>query len=414
MKTVSICKQRSKDPAVKYLRSGFLVLATVALFTGDFFLNTAKSDTTTVSQAAELVPLKKKKKKAKHNYRSLTSTSVSGDETNGDASILYNSWLTHQTFYFRKVPVPGLSLANPFPLRIERNVTPTTGFEEEHWSGVSNYFISEGNVWLNYGYRLVYGGQSSNSFTLVGDHRIFSYNGGTRKKATKRQALAVYNFSISGDENNADTTAVLPNSPTSTFYYRRVSIPGLRVANLGDYRIMQRSPFFQGISEEYWAPVSNNYFFTDDYLYIAYGSKYNNTYSTMYTPFSPIGDYRFYLYSDGKKKKKKLTKQYTKRYAFNVSGGENAADKVSTMTSGPSTINYYYKRVTIPGLRMTDHYNMKVMKKNSFLSGFSDVSWSEGSFNTVDGAIWINYGMKIGSSPYVETGAGDYQVFLYK
>jgi hypothetical protein len=362
-------------------------------------------------QAADYTQ-QKKKKKTKKNYRSLTSTTVSGDETNGDVAVLYNYWLTYQTFYYRRVPVPGLSLADPFPLQIERKSSSITGFEEEHWSGMSNYFISEGNVWLNYGYRLLYGPTDTTSFTSVGDHRIFSYNGGTRKKATKRKALSVIDFSISGDESNADATAVLPANPTTTYYYRKVSIPGLRVANLGDYRIMQKNPYFQGISEEYWAPAGSNYFLTDDYLYVAYGSKYNNSYSTIYPPFSPIGDYRFYLYSDRKIKKKKLTKQYVKRYAFNIPGGESAADKAATFTSGPSTVTYYYKKATIPGLRMANHYNMKVMKKNSYLSGFSDNLWSEGIFSTTDGAIWILYGMKLGSSPYIEIGAGDYQVFL--
>lgn len=363
-------------------------------------------------RAVELTP--QKKKKTKKNYRSLTSTTVSGDETNGDVDVLYNNWLTYQTFYYRKVPVAGLSLADPFPLRIERKATSVTGFEEEHWIGMSSYFISEGNVWLNYGYKLAYGPSASTSFTGTGDHRIFSYNGGTRKKATKRKALSVINFSVSGGESDADATAVLPTSPTTIYYYRKVAIPGLNMGNLGDYRIMQKNPYYQGISEEYWAPAGSNYFLTDDYLYIAYGSKYNNSYSTIYPPFSPIGDYRFYLYSDGKKKKKKLTKQYVKRYTFNVPGGESAADKIATFTSGPSTVTYYYKKVTIPGLRMTNHYNMKVMKKNSYLSGFSDNLWSEGSFNTVDGSIWVIYGMKLGSSAYVESGAGDYQVFLYK
>lgn len=56
------------------------------------------------SQAAEVVPLKKKKK-TKHNYRSLTSSNVSGDDTNADSAVLANSWLTYQTFYYRKIPV---------------------------------------------------------------------------------------------------------------------------------------------------------------------------------------------------------------------------------------------------------------------------------------------------------------------
>jgi len=369
------------------------------------------------SKAAEVVQLKKKKK-TKHNYRSLTTASVSGDDTNGDANVLANNWLTYQTFYYRKIPVSGLSLSDPFPLRIERNVTPVSGFEEEHWSG-SGYFITEGNVWVNYGYKLAYGGNSTTSFTATGDYRVFAYNGGTRKKATKRKALKVYNFSVSGGADDSDVTGALSHSSNLTYYYRKIAVPGLRVANLGDFRIMQKTPFHQGVSEEYWTLAPGSYLVVDDYIYIPYGSKYGtNSFSILYNPASAIGDYRLYLYSDGKMKKKKLTKQYVKKYTFNVLGGDNTADRISTITSGNLTLNYYYKKVTIPGLRMNDHYNLKVMKKNNFISGFSGDSWSEGSFYTTDNTLWINYATRSGlagaASTYTDTGAGDYQVFLYK
>lgn len=307
------------------------------------------------------------------------------------------------------------------PLRIERNATPVTGFEEEHWGGVGGYFISEGNVWVNYGSRTAYGSNPpSTSFTSTGDYRIFAYNGGTRKKATKRKALKVYNFNVSGSESDSDTTGVFSYSPNATYYYRKIAIPGLRATNLGDFRIMQKNPYYQGISEEYWAPAPSNYFITDDYLYIAYGNKYTgNTFSISYYPASPMGDYRIYLYSDGKMKKGKLAKQYVKRYAFNVPGGDNTADKISTVTpSGPFTINYYYKKITIPGLRMNDHFNLKVIKKINFTSGFSGEAWLEGNFYTTDNTLWINYATRSGTvggvSTYTETGAGDYQAFLYK
>ncbi|MFH1183286.1 MAG: hypothetical protein V1690_03420 [Candidatus Moraniibacteriota bacterium] len=387
----------------------FWVMAAVALCFGGsliYFQPEGKA------QGTQLV--QQKKKKTKHNYRSLTSSTVTGDENNGDVGALMNSWLTYQTFYYRKIPVPGLSLGDPFPLRIVRKADSVSGFEEEHWGGAS-YFISEGNVWVNYGYKVEIGANKTTSFTTTGDYRIFSYNGGTRKKATKRKALAVYDINLSGDESNADATAVFfPANPNTTYYYRKFAIPKLKMANLADYRIMQKSPFYQGINEDYWHPAPNIYFITDDYLYLAYGSKFGSTFSTLYFPYSVLGDYKFYLYSDGKMKKKKLTKQYVKRYVFNVPGGESAADKVSTSTNGPFSYNYYYKKVTIPGLRMADQYNMKVMKKNSFTSGYSGESWSEGSFYVTDGALWISYGSKMDSSAYVDTGAGDYQVFLYK
>lgn len=370
------------------------------------------------AQAADYVQLKKKKKKTNHNYRSLTTTTVSGDDTNSDASVLYNTLSYYPTYYYRKIPVAGLTLANPFPLRIEHNITPVSGFEEEHWGGVSNYFITEGNVWVNYGYKVTSIPIPTTSFLSVGGYRTFVYNGGTRKKPTKRQAIRVYSFSVSGDESNADTTAISPANPFAyNYFYRKISIPGLRVANLGDFRLMQKNPYYQGVNEEHWAPVNASYYFiTDDYLYVAYGNNFLNLpYTLLYNPALASGDYRFYLYSDGKKKKKKLTKQYIKRYTFNVPGGESIADKTALVApNAPPNYNFYYKRISLPGLSMADHYNMKVMKKNNFTSGFSGESWSEGSFYTTDGALWINYGTKQGTAPYTDTGAGDYQVFLYK
>ena len=202
-----------------------------------------------------------------------------------------------------------------------------------------------------------------------------------------------------------------------TYYYRKISIPGLRVANLGDYRLMRKNPYYQGVSGDYLAPAASGYyFFTDDYLYVAYGSKMGIfPYTTIYTPASMIGDYQLYLYSDGKKKKKKLTKQYVKKYTFNVPGGEATADKITPVTStAPAGYNYYYKKVAIPGLRMADHLDLRVIKKNNFLSGFTSESWSEGSYFITDGNLWINYGTKQGANAYTETGAGDYQVFMYK
>lgn len=288
------------------------------------------------TQAAEVVQLKKKKK-SKHNYRFLTSSNVSGDNTNGDAGVFANNWLTYQTFYYRRIPVAGLSVGDPFPLRIERKMTSVGGFEEEHWSGVVNYFITEGNVWMNYGSRTTFGPNPAiNTFNNTGDYRIFAYNGGTRKKPTKHKALKVYSFSVSGGENDADATGVLPLSPGTTYYYRRISIPGLRVANLGDYRILQRNPYYQGVDGEYWAPATASVLLADDCIYVGYGGKSGGApFSTLYTPVSIPGDYKFYLYSDGKMKKKKLTKQYVKRYTFNVPGGDSTADKITTDTNGP-------------------------------------------------------------------------------
>lgn len=71
------------------------------------------------------------------------------------------------------------------------------------------------------------------------------------------------------------------------------------------------------------------------------------------------------------------------------------------------------------GLRMADHYNIKVIKKNSFSSGGPPAeTWSDGSFYTTDNTLWINYAMRLqplgGPNTYTESGAGDYQIYIYK
>lgn|GEM_PF-1483706 len=361
---------------------------------------------------------KKKKKKKKHNYRSLTESDVTGgDQNNSDASGYYASVLSTQTVYFRKIPVPGLSVSNPFPIRVQRYVTPATGFEEEHYTG-GGYLISNGNVWVNYGYQLSSGTGSTN-FTGATNHRIFNYNGGTRKKTTKRQAFKSYDFSVSGD-SDADVVATISNSGYSawTQYFRKISIPGLKVSNLGDYRIYVKNAYYQvGINEDYWVPISSNYFITDDYLYVAYAYDIYGSHAIMYSPYNPAGDYRFFLYSDGKIKKKKLTKQYVKKYTFNVPGGQSTADKIVTLENAPSTSYYYYKKVAIPGLKMNDQFNIRVLKKVNFTSGFTGEAWAPGSFYVTDGYLWINYGLRAVSGSvdtYGDIGNGDYQVYVYK
>jgi hypothetical protein len=78
---------------------------------------------------------------------------------------------------------------------------------------------------------------------------------------------------------------------------------------------------------------------------------------------------------------------------------------------------YYYRRISVPGLKTDNELNMRLMKKSSFVSGFSDEVWTGGGgpYYTGDGAIYIQYGSKMNGSPtFSDSGSGDYRLFTYK
>lgn len=366
----------------------------------------------TNAQEANFSPLKKTKK----NYRSLSAFSVSGDGSDSDASIISSSAYSVPSTLYRKAAIPGLSISDPFPFRIFKKSVSRQGFEEENWGGMTNYFISNGFLWINYGQNSTFGGQTtfSDAYSYRGDYRYFNYFGGTKTKKRKHQAYKTYSLTTSGDENNADASGSYASDPTYVYYYRKLAIPELKTDNLVDYRIYRKNAFYQGFSDESWTAVGSSYFITDGYIYMTYGYKSTAPGSRFYSQNN--GDYRIYIYSNGKMKKKKLTRQYAKRYAFNVPGGESTADKISTYTN-PSgvTYNLYYKKFTVPEAKMANFPNALVMRKNNFTASLPSESWSQGGYTIVDGYLWINYGSKLVSTGvYSDSGSVDYQVFLYK
>lgn len=393
------------------LKKIFWAAVAVAFFaSGAPFL----SSPNTKAQEVNFSPLKKTKK----NYRSLSAFSVSGNGSDSDASIISTSSLAYFTNLYRKVPIPGLSMSDPFPFRIFKKSASKEGFEEENWGGMTNYFITDGYLWFYYGYNYTYGGQATYNDFSTGDYRYFNYFGGTKAKRRKRQAVKTYSLTASGDENDADASGIpYVSEPATVYYYRKLAIPELKMDNFVDYRVYRKNSFYQGFSDESWYAVSSNYFVTDGYIYVAYGRKSTDSGST-FTSLNN-GDYRIFIYSDGKKKKKKLTRQYTKRYAFNVPGGEDTADKISTTTNSYGyTTKLYYKKFTMPEAKMANFPNARVVKKNSFPASLPSDSWSQGSYYVIDGYLWINYGLETispsGTSTYYDIGPGDYRVFLYK
>jgi hypothetical protein len=356
----------------------------------------------------------KKKKKAKHNYRTLISTTVSGDQNNSDYTVTEDSGIGSTADYYRKIPVSGLKISNPFAHYLMVRTNEVEGLGEEAWGEFDNYLMTEGNLWVNYGWSSTYDGTTTYYDYATGDYRNFTYNGGTEKKARKNPAFKVYSFNNSGDESNADATTIpYSYAPSTTFYYRKVNIPNFSLANLADYRIFRKDSD-QVNGQDSWIPLTYGYFVTDGGIYVNYGYKSNSSEFTNYYN----GDYRVFIYSNGKKKKKKLTKQYVKRYSFNAAGGASNADKTLIYSDTDYSEKIYYKKFAIPSLKMTDYPNVRVLNRSVFDAGIGTETWSPSSFFITNGYIWVEYGYDASEegSPYTyyNLGEGEYRVFLYK
>jgi hypothetical protein len=365
---------------------------------------------------ANLIAQKKKKeKKSKHNYRTLISTTISGDQNNSDYTVTSDySGGDSSSDYYRKIPVSGLRISNPFAYNLMSKVGMVEGLNEEAWGEEDNYLVTEGNLWAWYGWGSTTGGVFTYNDYGAGDYRCFTYNGGTEKKVRKNPAYKLYSFTISGNENNADAAAnPYVWSPESTYYYRRLDIPNLNLTNLMDYRIFRKDTSLVN-GQESWIPVDYDYFVADGSLYVAYGDKYGN--SDFYNTYT--GDFRVFIYSNGKKKKKKLTKQYVKRYILSAASGAGNADKTLVFSDTDFSQKEYYKKFAIPGLKMVDYPNLRVLNKSTFNAGIGVATWVPSSFFVTDGYIWVNFGYDDsengGPYTYYNLGEGEYRIFLYK
>lgn len=374
----------------------------------------------------QLVAAKKKKKKTKHNYYSLDSFNVSGDQNNADASIVVTSLSAYTSYYFRTNSLSRLNLANIPPYRLYSKNSSISGFEEENWSPDLTSFMTSGAIWNYYGY--IYNppvGSSSTILSSATDHRLFTYLGGTRKKKKSRMPFKTYDFSVSGDENNADAVINTGGVFPMDYYYRKVAVSELALANMPDLRLYQKNNFVSGFSQESWSPLTaffnpfSGVLYSEGYLWISYGYKSNGTY---YNNNCNNATFKLLLYSDAKRKKKKLKKQYVKRYVFAVSGDENNADKIVSSTSGSYTMNSYYRKVAISGLKMADALNFSVFRNSSTASSTIGEAYSDAIYNSTritDGYLWILYGTKsvnnqTGSGTYIDSGNATYRVFVYK
>lgn len=376
------------------------------------------------AQAVDYVQLKKKKK-TKHNYNALQTYTVSGDQNNADASIVTTSISPYVSYFFRTNGVSGLDITNLPPFRLFSKVASVTGFEEENWALDQTHFITSGAVWDYYG--SVYNPPIGSSSTVLGsaaDHRLFTYLGGIRKKAKKRKPFKTYDFSVSGDASNADATVNAGGLFPIDYLYRKVAVPELSVANMPDLRLYQKNAFVSGFSQESWSPitaffnVSSSILYSEGYLWIAYGYKMSDTFAANNCNNKT---FKLLLYSDAKRKKNKLKKQYVKRYAFTVSGDENNADKVASTTSGNYTINNYYRRVALSGLKMADIVNLGAFRSSSTSASVIGEAYFDAIYNlrVTDGYLWVLYGTKsvnnqTGTGTFNDAGTGSYRLYTYK
>lgn len=352
-----------------------------------------------------------KKKKAKHNYRTYTPTTISGDQNNADAT--FGSGSTHQ--YYRDFPIKGLKVSNPFAFYLMSKVDADQGFGEESWSQADNYFFTEGNIWVYYGYGFTYDGAVHYYDYAAGDYRYFSYYGGAKAKKRKNAAYKVYNYTVTGDENNADATAIpYLNIPNRTYYYRKLAVPDLETTKMVDFRVFRKTAADEEFAQDQWFPVNYDYFITNGYLYIPYGSMGN---CPPFSDYYNNRDYRIFVYSDGLKKKNRLKKQYFKKYQFNVSNNLAAADKVANYGDSDYSTNTYYKKFALSGTKMNDFPNIQVIQKTGITSTFDADTWTPGNYLVTNGYIWINYGYdetQSGDFTSYDTGSGDYRVYVYK
>lgn len=343
-------------------------------------------------------------KKAKHNYKTASFFDVSGDQTSADATVSKSQYGTTFYYFYKKIAVPGLKTSDPLPLRLFAKGSSSFGYGEGSWVGKSNFSITDGYLWIQYGSRQ---GELQYGLFDTGDYRLFTYYGGKSTKKTKRQCAQIYNVSISGNAGNADAS-IVPYSyiPGTTFHYRKIPVKGLKTTSLPDYQMYKKDTFDPGLEGESWA-ASGPSFFTDGYFWVAYGYSSGGQYYNLNE-----GDFRLCL-----PEKVARSKNHAKRYTFSVSGDASNADAVRTYGTS-YTYTYYYRKVSIPSVKMDNQPNIRLVRKSNFVSGFSQESWSGSSYYTSDGVLYIQYAYQIttpsGGNTYYETGIGDYRLFVYK
>lgn len=340
-------------------------------------------------------------KKTKRNYKTANFVNISGDQTNADATADYTSTGGYQyRNLYRKIAVPGLKASDPLPFRIYGQSKTPASYPEGSWVAGSSYSIADGYLYVKYGY----GYNSPNWLYYIGstgDYRLFTYYGGKSTKKTKRQCAQIFDFSVSGDASNADASIVVSsNNPNTISHYRKISLNNLKLTSIPDYQLYKKDTYNPGLGVESWSPASIH-FFSDGNGWIQYGNSSNGQFTSTNT-----GDFRLCF-----PEKISKSKSFVKRYIFSVSGDATNADV--SVISGPSTL--FYRKVSVPGLKTDNELNMRLMKKASFVSGFSDEAWGGGSYCTEDGAIYIMYGVKLnGSDTMTDYGLGNYRLFAYK
>ena len=342
-----------------------------------------------------------KQKKQSTTTKAPNFFNVSGDQTNPDGTTSRTYYGYDYQYFYRKVAVPGLKISDPLPLKIfgDSNFLPI--YPGGSWSGRSNFSITDGYMYVQYGSGTKYADWIY-TFPYMGNYKLFTYYGGKSTKKTKRNCAQVSNFSVSGDDGNEDAEIVLYSySPNSYYYYRKIPVKNLRTTSLPDYQAYKKDTYTSDFRAESWAS-SGLSFFTDGYAWILYGVKFGSTYSDMNE-----GDFRVCF-----PEKVKKSKNHSKRYVFSVSGNDLDADNTVTY----STTTYYYRKYNVPGLKIDDQPNMRLMKKANFVSGFSEEAWTGGSYYiSEDGAIYILYGQKSSANNiFYDTGTGDYRLFVYK
>jgi hypothetical protein len=221
-------------------------------------------------------------KKTKHNYKSANFFNVSGDQTNADGTTSTTSGAYDYRYYYRKVAVPGLKMSDPLPLRLSGEYADAyTMYPAGSWVGRSNFSITDGYIYINYGA----GTKTPSSdwiylFLYTGNYKLFNYYGGKSAKRTKRNCAQIFDVSVSGDDSDEDAEiAPYSYAPSTYSYYRKIPVKNLKTTSLPDYRVYKKGTYDSDFGES-WAS-SGISFFTDGYAWIMYGIKSGSSYSDI-------------------------------------------------------------------------------------------------------------------------------------
>lgn|GEM_PF-5380468 len=123
----------------------------------------------------------KKKKKTKKNYKKVYNFTVTGDCTNPDAQIVWDSRDPDEYSFYRKVAIPEIKPTNMPEVKLyhKEDAPFSSNVSDELWTPAEVDHVTQGYIWISYGGRDDNGETAVNCSTSwysgLGDYRLFIY-----------------------------------------------------------------------------------------------------------------------------------------------------------------------------------------------------------------------------------------------